>query len=86
MSGCCHRTRIAECVRLLPHVGALPSDTHTLDKLRELFSMLNIYRRTQPPLVIEGTPFGLRMAQMLVKISLDLRLTKHVSLLPKVSG
>ena len=33
-------------------------------------------------LVIEGLPFGRRMAQMLVRISLDLRLTKHVSLLP----
>ncbi len=28
--------RIAECVRLLPHVGALPSDSYTLDKLRAL--------------------------------------------------
>ena len=33
-------------------------------------------------LVIEGLPFGARMAQMLVKISRDLRLTKHVSVLP----
>ena len=30
-------------------------------------------------LVIERLPFGARMAQMLVKISLDLKLTKHVS-------
>ncbi len=36
-------------------------------------------------LVIEGVSFGRRMAQMLVRISLDLRLTKHASLLPSDS-
>ncbi len=33
--------------------------------------------RKHVSLVIEGLPFGARMAQMLVRISLDLRLTKH---------
>ena len=57
----------------------------------EKFSMLNLpgaftLQRKHASLVIKGLPFGARMAQMLVKISLDLRLTKHASLWPNVNG
>ncbi len=61
--------------RLVSHEKLLPSDLYTLYHLTRLDN-------TEWRQLIDMLPFSIRWAQMLVRISTDLRLTKHASFLP----